>query len=986
MNISSKKILLFFVTTLILGWFLYPREIFMAYIHEGKSELKAAEAKYLKVIHENPDDKETRLKLTSLYERMGEPEKATVFMKDVFESRKSDWNFAVQYMDFLDRTEQHEELYKTQQKILDLFEGKKYVPKKDYFDILETVYAAAVYRQDTQTALKFLAKQEKLFPKSTDSIENKILIFKANKKVDQLLEIYNQRLQNNPKDTNALFELWDIYMGLQNYQKAETMINALIKLEPQNTEHLMAKYSLLMKIDKKDQAFDLLKAILKLKTINDDLRQTTKANMAAIYRAKGQNTQALQIYSNLYSLNPENLEYLKEMIYTLLDLGQNKEALPYIEAYLQKEPEDLDLIKVVIETDLYERKTLAHMNLLLLYLNETSDQNIIIDVAYLMIDQKKLEEAESWMARFEGILQSNFKYIETRAVNLISLKRASQAEHWLRQLFNKQPHKKDWAELLLYSLRLQNKRLEAHHLLQSISQKNPHSANWQNFVGENYIYLSWLHHAKPHFEKSLQIKEAALPHYFLSEIYYAMGQREHFPKQAKLFLKAKHTLPKNLIWTKRILSTQAKLKFKKSHERQFKKLIQKHPKDAELVSMYANLLMDNRRWKKAEKVLYDHAPLTPNSQMLTSQARLHNYQKEFETAIQEYQSTLKLEPDNIYIQNDLAQTHNQIHEWKEALKILESIFVEDRAQFFIAQNKQNIWLNHHNQISNTFHFVDQDQVSFYENTLEAKFNLSDRLQIHPEYTFGFFNDDTINHTAIAKQALIGLKSFHVNQTEFEIKAGYGETGTRRTPSFGLNANRNFQYNFSGSLNTQIRQVRRDISQAVFAQALQDEVEASFSYLPRPWWILTGTYQFRHTDLKTGERQYEQLISPTISRVLWNIPYISLGYQMSYSRADGDQSFLNSLPVIPESFAHYLNVIIRHHFTENMTAQAQAFVGEDFKRKLSLFQGELWGTSAAFQWHFTKHNYLQINYQFGQETLAGLGGENHDIKIQLLGHW
>lgn len=986
MNISRTKILIFFITTLILGWFLYPREIFMAYIQEGKTDLEKAEKSYLEYLKQNPTHKETMLKLTDLYERMGSPKKARPYYSKLFDYRKSDWNLALDYLDFLERIRDNKKLYDTRLEVVTRFKDSNFVEKKQLLEMLETAYEYALFNQDNKGALEILKLQEQISPNELDYVENKLLIFKANKQVRKLLNYYNQRLQEDPGNQAILLELFDIYMAQKSYDRALKVIRTLARLDPSNIDYLFTEYNVLLKTNQKDEAEKVLQAILQIQDIEEPKLLSAKENLAALYRLQGQTTKALQIYTNLASLYPANEEYIREMIYILLELNQTQAALPYIQAYLKQYPDDFDMLKVYLEHELYVNQSLNQLALFQNYIQETKDFNMMMDVAYLLIDKNNVDETEQWLEKWEPYFSQKPLYQELRATNLIEQQEYAKAEPWLFKLTKHRPNQIEWFELLILSYRLQNKRTKAHNLLQALNQTHANSLKWQQFIGESYVYMSWLQHSKKHFFQALKISDSPEPKYFLSEVFNAMGQREYFHKYAKDFLKQRRKLPQNKLWKQRILLTKSKLKFKKSYQNKLLKMIQDNPKDYELIASYANLLMDQRKIKDTETFVYNHFPKIKNSQLLSAQARLYVLQKNFDQAIDYYKQTLKFEPDNIYVQNDLAQALNQKNKWKEALNLLENIQIKDRAHYFIADNKQNIWLTHHDQIGTEFHFVDQNQVSFYETTTDAKFHLNEKLQAHLQYTHGFYDDDTRNHTGIAKEALLGLTSYHIDQTSLELMAGYGQTGKRKTPSFFAKATHQIQNNLTAELNGSVRRTRRDISQAVFSEALKDEAEINLSYLPKPWWILTASYQFTHTDLANGNRQYENYISPTISRVLWNIPFVSVGYQMAYSRADGDSTFFTSLPVIPESFAHYFNVIFRHDFNQNLTAQLQGFVGEDFKRNLSLFSGELWGTSAYLDYHMQKHLYLRLDYQFGQETLAGLGGENHDVKLKLIGHW
>ena len=137
MNFSKRKIIVFFATLLVLGWFLYPRELFLGFIYEGTQQLEKAEGFYHRYLQKRTLNKFATLRLAMLYERMGEPEKATPLLRDLYAVRKKDWKVATRYLDYLENLHDEEGLYRLRREVAENFMKAPLFPKGRVIELLD---------------------------------------------------------------------------------------------------------------------------------------------------------------------------------------------------------------------------------------------------------------------------------------------------------------------------------------------------------------------------------------------------------------------------------------------------------------------------------------------------------------------------------------------------------------------------------------------------------------------------------------------------------------------------------------------------------------------------------------------------------------------------------------------------------------------------------------------------------------------------------
>jgi len=112
----------------------------------------------------------------------------------------------------------------------------------------------------------------------------------------------------------------------------------------------------------------------------------------------------------------------------------------------------------------------------------------------------------------------------------------------------------------------------------------------------------------------------------------------------------------------------------------------------------------------------------------------------------------------------------------------------------------------------------------------------------------------------------------------------------------------------------------------------------------------------------------------------------LGYQFSFTHRTNNNGYFNSVPLTPDIRAHYLTAFFNNEITDDILIENNAFIGEDTKRNLHLFKGDLWGVGSRVKWNVNNWFYVNSSYNFGRETISGITGDNHQLQINITGHW
>ena len=107
-------------------------------------------------MEKSPYNKFATLRLAHLYDRLGEPQKATLLLKNLYEHRKSDWDMATRYLDHLENRNDAETLQEARLSIAHYFMMQPRFPRRKVSEMLYDTYLHARWTQNNDEAYAIL--------------------------------------------------------------------------------------------------------------------------------------------------------------------------------------------------------------------------------------------------------------------------------------------------------------------------------------------------------------------------------------------------------------------------------------------------------------------------------------------------------------------------------------------------------------------------------------------------------------------------------------------------------------------------------------------------------------------------------------------------------------------------------------------------------------------------------------------------------------
>ncbi len=207
MRLSRPKVLTFFIAIMVIGWMLYPRSLFLGYIYEGTTQLARTEALYLDFLSRNATDKFALERLSGVYDRMAEPQKATVLLKRLSEHRDKDPKSALAYLDHLERLGDEPVLYHARLDTARRFLRDKRFPRKRMLELLNGALEYARWRQYYDDTYAILNDLRAISPNPGAYDWDIEVLDLALHKSDIVLQRYRRRQLASPQDREARDDL-----------------------------------------------------------------------------------------------------------------------------------------------------------------------------------------------------------------------------------------------------------------------------------------------------------------------------------------------------------------------------------------------------------------------------------------------------------------------------------------------------------------------------------------------------------------------------------------------------------------------------------------------------------------------------------------------------------------------------------------------------------------------------------------------------------
>ncbi|MBF0106803.1 MAG: hypothetical protein HQM16_15940 [Deltaproteobacteria bacterium] len=989
MTLSKTKIIFFFVTIFLLGWMLYPNKLFLAYVYEGQSKLAKAEGYYLRHLEKRPHSKLAVMRLANLYHRMAAPEKALPILDKLYNHRKNDWDLAMYYLSYVQDTNDAEATYKLTRTLANNFiDDKKIAPIK-IEELLDSAYQHALWTQKYDDAYKILADIIRISKRPDDYIYDMTLLDRGFKRTGHLIKLLNGQFKKNPANHDIIHELAAIYLVTKDYNQAKKIINHGLTLDNKNPEFLK------LAIDIHERSGDIKTAIKLAQTLisvgslhKDDLTEQTR-RLARLHAANGEKTIAVNIYKSLLKedrTDPQNWHDLIDYLQTIKNQG---EFLDYLSSYTNEFPDDIKYLKILMDTCLYDLMDYSRLDLYLDGLTKEPRITFALDVAYGLINQNNRPLAQIWLDRIDTLFKGNRVVLDLKIDNLIALKQYKQA---LGLIENYLYHHQNDKEMILLAIQIYMEQAGAsdiERLLDQLVRVDGANAQTLVFAAKELYYMGAANKAENYIKQAIKLNSSIENWHWLTEISYALSQKKQTRRAAEHVIALFHkirtpTLEDHRLWFK----ARGRFKFTKYLTRDYNRAIKDHPDHIPLRYDFIDLLLENKKTSAAESEISRFADDFPglSKEIRPYKARLAMLKNDWGQAFPMLEALIKEQPHSVYLKQDLATTYAKLGEWPAALDLLESIKIKTAKNDTITQTIRALRDLHDYRTYAEYLFADFGRDEIMSITTGFRGHVSKKFMLSADIHAFKAGVSALNNTQFSGKAFVSLTSHHLTDIVLKLGAGAGISEARKTPSLSLDIGYEPLDNLALNLQTSLRDLRTDIPTAISAGVLEDTASLEFNFTPVDRVLFYAKYDFNRSYLKTGAYSIEHTLEPRIGFVLLKKPYLTAGYQFTWSKISNHNGFFNSVALIPEMNAHYFTLNLSHDLLHNLALSTNFFIGEDFKRDLRLFKGDLFGGGVGLKWRVHPSFIIESSYAYGRETLSGIAGDYHQWTINLTGYW
>ena len=277
-------------------------------------------------------------------------------------------------------------------------------PKSDaaYYQMAQIV----ITNGDIKDGKKYLSKALSIDPQNIWYLTMLSGIYYQEKNLDSSIIFYEKAVKYFPEKENLQLNLGNLYSENKKYEKANEIFDSFDEKYGLNETSTLSSIRNLMSEEKYDDA--MIKIFLLLKSNPEEIRYN--GILADIYRGKGENQKALDVYSKLLESDPDNPQVqlslcdflLTERNYVDLFTLLNKIIL---NTKIERDNKVSLLGRIVESPDMYkewgEKLTIL---LMVLEANYSTDNLIPLLRPELMIREDKLVDAA---VRLEEIISSN---------------------------------------------------------------------------------------------------------------------------------------------------------------------------------------------------------------------------------------------------------------------------------------------------------------------------------------------------------------------------------------------------------------------------------------------------------------------------------------------------------------------------------------------------------------------------------------------------
>lgn len=993
MNISKTKIAFFFIAMLLMLWFLYPRELFMAFIFEGRADLVKAENYYKDYLQKRPYNKFAMLRLAGLYERMAAPERAIATLKDLYHYRRNDWDVAKHYLEVLRYAGKEKEWFEEQLLVAEHFQAVPRFSRGRVKDLLLEALDYALWWQDFAQVDHILDRIEKLKKKwGREYLDTRIYLARAQKKMDEVVDYLQKMLARHPDDFSSRGDLAGIYILQKKFPEALLLVEEGLRLAPKRHELLDLRYRVHLAQRNWPAALEALLGILAQPDVGVERRIHYFEDLAGLYQQRGEWKKSIEVYELILSMGGSKELYLPDMALACQEMKDHGHAVKFWREYLDLVPKDREAWKNLVGLYLYEIKDAAQWDFYRDYLQKFADEKFAVDVLYFYQTHKTgTAEIQRIFDSLRSTFPHNLLLLEAYVDFLSEQKKFDEALPHALNLLKAQPRNANFILRVagLYHLTGDFKKAVSYYQL--VGKLRFGDFATVKLVGRELFFLGQVDEALRYFDRALELN-ANDPEVFFWEqevFFYKQNRRQTrlIARRAVALFERQIHLDQN--GKRMFLKSRARLKLDEKIIADYRKLMRHSPDDRDLhADLIDVLLVDKRKLLSAREIRRFRKKFPrQGGQMLPYEVRLAFLRHRWEDAALLLQQILLNEPLQVAYRQDLAYARLKEGRWRDALREYQEVTRINPAPDEVKKIVSELHERYDHQLRFDFSWADFGSDTIITTGGRYRGFLKQRFETQATFAFGDF--DAVSRARRDQAYFAEMRfDYHVQRgLIFGVGAGGGHSPMRQIFTPAVYALWDPRDDVRLTAQGRWHALRVDFPQALTQGTLIDQAQFAFAstLFGRVAW--QGEYEWTRNLLPSGASSVGHRVEPSLSYILHKKqPYLSLGYQFSFLDHSNQGGFLNQVSLVPRRQAHFLTGYFSQDIYSRYRFESGFFIGEDTARDLHFFQADLFGVNGKFVWRPLKWLNTELRYQYGRETFAGTAGNAHFLNLSVFGHW
>ncbi len=957
MKLSKLKITMFFMVLLLLLWGLYPRGIFLGYIYEGLSELGKSEKYYLEYLHNNPYSKFAVMRLMALYERIGQPQKAIPFLETLSQHRPTDDAFALQYLDFLERQHDDDNLYKMRLRVVDTLMKAKHPNNPLIAEILNNAYEYASWHELVDDEYRILANLVKVaHDKSSYQWVTRHLDLNL-KKSDKVVAALQQKLVESPNDLDAQEELAGLYIALDRIPEAAHLVEEASAAHPNTPDVLQLRIALDDHQKNMPALIQDVKKILGMHVLGEEEEWDAKATLAYAYQNNHQMNEALALYQEFLKRDPLDAENWLNVIFVYEAQRQWHEVISLLKEYLAQFPADAERQEMMVDIYLYRLKDLSQISLYRQYVVRTHKTEFALDVGNALVAGHQPSAAIQWFEEMHTVFPGNTEIVDQLAQINAATKNYAAAKSWYKLLATLKPN--DMATQLT--------------------------------VGREIYFMDDPTAAEPYLKTVVANDVTNVDAWFwLSEIH------SQFSETAAMKDEARHVValltdhpPQNDTYTWMLLKSRGRVEKKPAILLpEYAAAVAHYPQNPDLLADEIDMMLASQHVKEARQTIAlfsDRFPSeTERTRMLD--VRLAFGEKRWKDAIAQLEPLVSENPHNYGLRRDLGEAYSHDQQWWKAIPELEQVQEATGNRYKVAELLRDLHRDYDTRVTPMFNYTRYGSEYFSIWGVKYKQYVTHHWELYSDARLGRFVSPSVAYTGTTESGKVMMTSHHLDQWTFALGVEGAGSSVRTTAAPLMEVGYKPASQTAFKLTGGYRQLRQDFPQAVAFGTLLDSasIEGQTTLFDRL--VLSAKYAAERDYLPSGATAQGNTVEPSVNVVVLRHPYVTLGWQMDFQRLNSTGNFLNFVPLIPYMNAQYATGLISGRPLPNLLLEGGFYDGHDLDRGLSILNGDLWGVRGLFDWAATPWLDFTGSYEFGRQRLLDIPGYSHVVNVALSAHW